>query len=161
MAKSSQVIDVSFWVLLGMAVATVNLSIHYLDRSDLSNVGYGWWEAASIVKLVLPRRWMIWEYQGRRDLFFSQKSLMLEISSRVMLRNTLTSGLWSMATPNWWQPSVKSSVCPSTHVIASAFSSISRQSCLVEIREWDPAIVMCKLSEQQSGLKSFQIWCFL
>ena len=161
MAKSSQVIDVSFWVLLGMAVATVNLSIHYLDRSNLSNVGYVWWEAASIVKLVLPRRWMIWEYQGRRVLFFSQKSLMLGISSRVMLLNTLTSSLWSMATRNSWQPSVKSSAFPSTHVIASASSSMSRQSCLVEISKLDPSIVMCKLSEQQSGLKSFQIWFFL
>ena len=71
-AKGCQLIDVNFWVLLRMATTTVDSSMHSLDRSAVSNVGDGWQEAVSVVKSVLPGKWMIWKNQDR-VLCFSQK----------------------------------------------------------------------------------------
>ena len=42
-----------------MAAATMDSSMHSLDRLTVSNAGDGWLEAASAAKLVLPGRWMI------------------------------------------------------------------------------------------------------
>ena len=155
-AKGFQLIDVNFWVLLRMATTTVDSSMHSLDRSAVSNVGDGWQEAASAVESVLPGKWMIWKNQDR-VLCFSQKNLVLRILLRVLSPSILTRVLWSVATSNWWQPSVKTFFFLRAHVIASAYPSSRALCCSAKGRKRDQAIVMRQPSEQQSGLNPLKL----
>ena len=52
--KSSQVIDVSFWVLLLMAVVTMDSSMYSVDRSAVSNIFVGF--TREVDDLKVPRQ---------------------------------------------------------------------------------------------------------
>ena len=98
--------------------------------------------------------------EPRQSPLLQPKNLVLRILLRVLSPSILTRVLWSVATSNWWQPSVKTFFFLRAHVIASAYPSSRALCCSAKARKRDQAIVMRQPSEQQSGLNPLKLQCY-